>query len=215
MPTEYPVISAHASIAQQSIWLNGKKVFQDEKSTHFKAFAKAAYQAFELSYPKFHKMDQLSKLGFLCAETLLKDQNIKNYAPQEISVVIANKNSSLDTDEKYLATLDNIVPSPSLFVYTLPNILIGEICIRHQIKGEQNFFLSESFDINFVSKYVIDIFHQKLAKACITGWIEYYKDEYQAHLFYVESKTTGMPFNIENLSALFRDDKRIICTFEP
>ncbi len=34
----------------------------------------------------------------------------------------------------------------TLFVYTLPNILIGEICIKFKIQGESNFFVSQFVD---------------------------------------------------------------------
>jgi hypothetical protein len=37
---------------------------------------------------------------------------------------------SLDTDVRFLQT-----PRPSLFAYTLPSTVVGEICIRYRLKG--------------------------------------------------------------------------------
>ena len=95
-------------------------------------------------------MDSLSKLGWLAAEILLKDSfNKEALSVRKMSgLVFANANSSLDTDIKYYETAKDIA-SPALFVYTLPNIVIGEICIRHNFKGENAFFISEQFDAGF------------------------------------------------------------------
>ena len=68
--------------------------------------------------------------------------------------MICNADASLDTDIKYLATTKEL-PSPSVFVYTLPNIMIGEICIRNHFKGESFFFISENPDPVFFEQYVV------------------------------------------------------------
>src|ERR1700754_4127986 len=84
------------------------------------------YRSLKLDYPKFYKMDQLSKLGWLASEVLLKDNPILGtMQPEDIGIVLTNANSSLDTDIKYLDTVADIA-SPAVFVYTLPNIMIGE-----------------------------------------------------------------------------------------
>ena len=96
-----------------------------------------AYRHFAFDYPKFYRMDNLSKLGWLAAEVLFQDVSIKPYQPEDVGIVLANRSSSLDTDIKYFESVKTI-PSPALFVYTLPNIVMGEICIRHVLKGENN-----------------------------------------------------------------------------
>ncbi|HEY2583975.1 MAG TPA: hypothetical protein VGI43_19355, partial [Mucilaginibacter sp.] len=104
-------------------------------------------------------MDNLSKLGWLASEILLKDNfNPDKYKPEEIGIVLTNANSSLDDDRKYYDSVKD-VPSPSLFVYTLPNIVIGEICIRNNFKGEHAFFVMDSFNGDFIMQqvnYLID-----------------------------------------------------------
>ncbi|MEJ0079473.1 MAG: hypothetical protein WDM78_00555 [Puia sp.] len=68
-------------------------------------------------------------------------------------------------DLKYAKTI-RTGASPALFVYTLPNIVIGEISIRRHFKGENAFFVFKQFDGNFIEKYVRGLFekqsHQKL-----------------------------------------------------
>jgi len=159
-------------------------------------FLLAAYQHFGLQYPKFYKMDLLSKLGWLAAELLLsKGFNPDLYQPEDIAVVLSNSNASLDTDYKYMETVKEI-PSPAVFVYTLPNIMIGEICIRHKFKGENAFFVFESFDPGFIHQYVRDLMENGTAQACICGWVDVLGAEYKAVLYLVEKVASSTPFDV-------------------
>jgi hypothetical protein len=140
------------------------------------------------------------------------------YDKEEIGVVIANSSSSLDTDYDYqnlISDKSNYFPSPSVFVYTLPNILIGEICIRHKIKGENAFFISHEFDPEQIIRYVTHLFDQDKMKACICGWVELMKDTYHSFLLMVESFDSSQQisvtdkerchFNAENITKLFNN----------
>jgi hypothetical protein len=149
-------------------------------------------------------MDQLCKLGFLAAEILLKDLNHeKKYGDTETGLVLCNARASLDVDLKYAKTIQTGA-SPALFVYTLPNIVIGEISIRHRFKGENAFFVFKRFDGNFIAEYVNGLFDQKLVKSCICGWVDILKEDYRAILFLVETDNPEkvLPFTAENLNQL-------------
>jgi 3-oxoacyl-[acyl-carrier-protein] synthase-1 len=97
------------------------------------------YRRYAGDYPKFFKMDTLSRLGIVAAEILLQKEKVE-------AVIFANRSASIKNDTDYLATIaeGNYYPSPSLFVYTLPNIVTGEIAIRHHIQGETAFYILES-----------------------------------------------------------------------
>jgi len=184
-----------------------------ENFANFAGFIKALYRKEQVSYPKFFKMDSLSKLGFLCAELALRGSRVPgSYREEEIGVVISNSASSLDTDLAYFDTIkdkNSYFPSPSVFVYTLPNILIGEICIRHRIKGENAFFVSEKFDPELLAGYAGELMESGRSKAVLFGWVEKLKDEYEAVLFIVEKETTaldaGTRFTPENLKQIYQN----------
>ncbi len=155
-------------------------------------------------------MDYLSKLGWLASEIVLKDNFKKeNYRLQDIGLILSNANSSLNTDQKYIASVSDI-PSSSLFVYTLPNIVIGEICIRNSFKGEDAFFLFDSFNADFLENYVNSLLDNNILQVCICGWIELLGDEYKAALFLVEKlkSNESVPFSKEQMNKIF-DDKKI------
>jgi hypothetical protein len=179
-------------IRKQSIITNEKVEINNENFVNFAAFIKSLYKKELISYPKFYKMDNISKLGFLGVEMLLKDTAFfDRYKKEDIGIVIMNSSSSLDTDLAYLNTIkdkSNYFPSPSVFVYTLPNIVIGEICIRHQIKGENAFFITDHFDPVKIFESVTLLLEQDRVQACICGWVEVLGDEFESLLFLVEKE---------------------------
>ncbi len=204
MPTEN-YITTSCIIQNGTVSKDGKQLFQSP--VNLPDLLPAIYHHFQLSYPKFYKMDNLSKLGWLTAEILLKDSFDKeNYAPEDTAVILANANSSLDDDLKYLDSIKDGA-SPSLFVYTLPNIVIGEICIRNHFKGEQAFYIQQQFDAQFIALQVSYLLDQNIQQVCICGWVDVLKEEYKAVLFLVEKvkKENSVLFSAENMSGIFRD----------
>ncbi len=182
-------IKAICTIQKNEIILNGNSVFNLEP-TNFSDFAKKAYQHFEINYPKFFKMDNLSKLAFLAAELLLKSE-ISEEQENNIALVFANKSSSLDTDVKYqnsIVNSENYFPSPAVFVYTLPNICIGEISIKHQLKSENTFFIFDHFDSEFMTNYSNLLLNTNKAEKVLCGWVEYYNEEYKAFLYIIDKE---------------------------
>lgn len=196
-------ITLNCTISKHVIYKNEAPVFED-RATDPPAFLLAAYQHLGLNYPKFYKMDNLSKLGLLASEVLLNGSSIKQYQPQEVGLVLSNANASLDSDMKYMQSVADI-PSPALFVYTLPNIMIGEICIRNNFKGEDAFFIFEKFDAAFIETYVNDLLNNGVLKACICGWVDVLAGDYKAVLFLVEKgdKNNSIPFTKKNLDTIF------------
>lgn len=182
--TTYPCCEIKAG----EIILDGKVVYEN-KDLPFPKFIKSAYKELEFNYPKFHKMDRLCKLAFVAANTLLKEDQLEGYAPTEIGVVMANSNSTLHTDSKYADSIkdrDNYFPSPAVFVYTLPNIMIGEICIKYKIKGESVFFVSNKFDKKMLLEQSQDMIESGAAKICLMGWVDYTEADYHAILYLVK-----------------------------
>lgn len=153
-------------------------------------------------------MDNLSKLGWLATEILLEgDFKNNSYQPEEAGVVLANTNSSLDNDLKYADTIKEF-PSPAVFVYTLPNIVIGEICIRHKFKGEHAFYIQENFDAEFIGQQVNYLLDQDILQTCICGWVDVLEQDYKAVLFLIEKTKTekSLLFSAKNMNSIFNKD---------
>jgi len=206
-------ITKHISIANGEVNVNGEPVFSNKEADSINAFLKSIYREYGIKYPKYFKMDRLSKLGFLASEVLLKDQEIsEKYEANEVAVVISNSSSTIDVDTKYYKTLTDKddIPSPALFVYTLPNIMIGEICIRNEFRGEIAFLISKEFNAEQIYNYTQSVFTKnKKTKACVTGWVELDSDEnYNANLFLIEALDNtekNYTFNVSNLIKKYKN----------
>ena len=124
------------------------------------------------NYPKFYKMDILSRLAFVAAELLIKDMGETHEEP---AIILFNHSSSLVADQQFLETIsdaDNFFPSPSLFTYTLPNITTGEIAIRHHLCGETSFYILPKKDEALMKQILEATFMGTDATSAISGWID-------------------------------------------
>lgn len=199
-------ISAYCKIKNNQCWVN-----QDLMLTHQnqeQSFAKELYQKLNIKYPKFYKMDILAKYAFLSSEIVLqKQKTLHQYNDNQVALLFCNSNSSTLTDLKYQKSISNEKPSPSpsLFVYTLPNISLGEVAIRNKWYGENLFFIRPHFDIEFLYQYAKILLQSH--KACIIAWIDIKNDEKDVLLLSVEptqaDEVNSLLFNKENLKKIY------------
>jgi hypothetical protein len=198
-------ITGYCQLKNGKLFLNGKSLF--EADIPVDEFLQKIVAEFEVKHPRFGKMDRLSKLGYTCAEILLKALgNFKLYQPFEVSLIFANASSSLDTDFRFQKTLESIA-SPALFVYTLPNLVLAEICIKNGFKGENLFLVSDVPEANLFFEIINQMFAQNTTKACLAGWVEILGENYNCTLFAVEmpkdNSENQIEFNITNINKLF------------
>ncbi|KAF0199931.1 MAG: hypothetical protein FD166_359 [Bacteroidetes bacterium] len=213
MPLHYfesmnnPVIRKYVSVDNRSVKVNGTGLLLNEQGADFGEFMKQIYHSCSISYLKFFKMDPQSKLGFVAAKILLQDDDRDRFEPEEKAIVLANSASSLNTDEKYFESINDI-PSPAVFVYTLPNIVAGEICIHHNLKGENTFFIQEESDIQFMVSYLNILFNTTSTRKVIAGWVEVdLADNYRAFLMDVEKENGGESqgnFTVDFIHQIFK-----------
>ncbi len=191
-------INKEKFINSENIALNFSKTTNKEK-------AKELYQFFQIKYPKFYKMDVMSKFGFLLAENLLKNINIEK---NNLSLIFSNASASLDTDKNYYEKTLSQKPyqfQPSVFVYTLPNIVQGEVCIRHKINGENVFLINSCFNPKELIKTIILQNKIKKAKDFLVMWLEVYSEKIDLFGFISSSKNynNDKVLNYENIKQLY------------
>lgn len=177
----------------QKLVVDGRIVSESKAATGFVA---EVYREFIGDYPKFFKMDALCKVGFVASEMLLraeKDCPIEErvaYNTAERAIVLFNATSSLSDDTNYQKTIsdaENYYPSPSVFVYTLPNIVTGEIAIRNRYFGEINFIVLTHYDEATISKIAETAFCDPETQSILSGWIDCYDEEhFDVRLFIAE-----------------------------
>ena len=174
-------ITSSVKLKNHQIFKNDALIFKTEPHISTQDFLKEAYRFLEINYPKFHKMDVLCKLGMI-ASCVLKEEY-----PNDTALVFQNASSSEVSDAQHQESIHNF-PSPATFVYTLPNIVMGEISIKHEFQSENAFFVAEEFQAQFVHNYTQSLFSHKKASAAICGWLEANLDDYYLFLNYIEPR---------------------------
>jgi 3-oxoacyl-[acyl-carrier-protein] synthase-1 len=142
------------------------------------------------NYPKFYKMDILSRLAFVAAERTLSNSPLKDPSRPPLkgeefslplregwggSFILFNHSSSIVSDRQFLATISdaaNFFPSPSVFVYTLPNIAAGEVAIRHHLTGETSFYILPEKDEALMQQILEASLCGTNATTAISGWVD-------------------------------------------
>lgn len=183
--------------------MNGEVLFE-EGSDDFSAFLKNAYKFLNTDYSKFFKMDNLSKLAFLAADILLKAENLKD-TENNVALVFSNKAASLDSDRKHQAAIENAAayyPSPAVFVYTLPNICLGEISIKHRLFSENSFFIFDRFNAEHVQLYAKSLLHNGKAEKVLCGWVDFDENRYETFLYLV-GKEGKIEHTINEITRLY------------
>ena len=145
-------------------------------------------------WPKFFKMDTLSKAGFVASELLLKKVGERRLEGEEYThsraIVLFGSTASLCADRNYQETIqdrDNYYPSPALFVYTLPNILTGEIAIRNHWRGETSFYVLETPDAAQMAFHLACAFDDPETESILAGWVDSRNnDDYQVFMTLID-----------------------------
>lgn len=170
-------------ITPDSVTLCGNRIPVTEKGDKLLV---ELYRKFINDYPKFFKMDTLSRLSFVASELLIKKEAeiTPNIATENRAVILANNSASIKNDTDFSATIsdpDNYFPSPALFVYTLPNITTGEIAIRNHYFGESSFYvLRDESCLN-------EILESTPFDSALVGWVECPdSNDFNAHLSIVK-----------------------------
>ena len=187
----YSVKKKHrVHITPQGIWLDNKEFIIDKEITQ-NGLLTALYKQIIGNYPKYYKMDGLCRLGFIASELLLKAERDEGSFTEDINktraIVFFNRSSSIASDKKYLASIvekDNYFPSPSVFVYTLPNIVTGEIAIRNDYHGETSFYILPHKNEFLMQDIIETTFMDEQTTSVLTGWLDYEDSEhFEADLY--------------------------------
>lgn len=158
---------------QRKLWERKEELGEQEGKEHHSLLT-SLYKQMIGNYPKFYKMDGLSRLGFVASEILLNAE--KGETDKKRAIIFFNHSSSIASDRNYKESIndkDNYFPSPSIFVYTLPNIVTGEIAIRNHFHGETSFFILPDKDERMMEEILQASCRDDQSKSFLTGWIDY------------------------------------------
>jgi 3-oxoacyl-[acyl-carrier-protein] synthase-1 len=145
-----------------------------------KAMLTDLYKRYVGDYPKFYKMDRLSQLGFIASELLLQAEGRERFEDcDDRAIILFNHASSIMADRQYLSSIETpgqFFPSPSLFVYTLPNIVAGELAIRNHYHGETTFCILPERQDDVMRQVLQACCQDETTRSILGGWVDYQDD---------------------------------------
>lgn len=166
-------------LTENSVAVDGKSV---EVSSHGKQMLTELYKKYVGNYPKFYKMDIQSRLGLIATELLLSaEENLQDSGKKRFedcsdrAIMLVGHSGCRVADESYLQSIcndDDYYPSPERFVYTLPNIVTGEIAIRNHYHGETGFYLLNDKNEKIIHNIILSALKDSSTKSVVGGWIE-------------------------------------------
>ena len=195
-------IERYVHMTSSEACLDGKRL---ETSSIGSSLLSELYRSYMGDYPKFFKMDMLCKLGVVAAELLVSGDNSRFEPREDRAVLLFSKSGPLLNDMHYEKTTlaEDYFPSPSLFVYTLANIVTGEISIRNKYKGDTTAFELVEFDPQAIADNVEAAFEDKVTSSAVCGWVECLSpDSFEALMMLVTREGDGMPFNAETIEKI-------------
>ena len=198
------MIRRYVRIVPDAVVLDGRRLDVGESGS---ALLARLYRDHVKDYPKFFKMDAVCKLGFLATELLVGDEPGRFTPREDRAVLLTSRSGPLSDDRNYQKTIaeEDYFPSPALFVYTLANIVTGEIAIRNKYEGDTTAFELERFDPAMLASLITDAFADRITTSAVCGWVEAVSaDRFDCLLMLVEEGGAGeLRFNPETIARLY------------
>lgn len=162
-------VTRSVTITPQAAVVDGERL---PLSKSGKALLTEIYNNYMTGYQKFHRMDLMSKLVILATELLVREQESDG---ESCSLILFNGSSSIISDRIHndsIKDVDNFYPSPSRFLFTLPNISLGEAAINYNYTGETSLYILDRRDEELMQQIVESIMQCSDIKRLITGWVD-------------------------------------------
>ena len=175
----------HVHILPTFVEIDGKKM---EVEATGKLLLTELYKKKVATYPRFYKMDMLSRLGFIATELLLKAEGKERFVDDSNrAVIFIGRSGSIVADRAYYNSIkdpNDYYPSPERFVYTLPNISTGEIAIRNHYHGETAYYSISKKNDTLINQIIRAAFQDSDTHSVIGGWLECEEEnEFEADLY--------------------------------
>lgn len=166
-----PIVTHTVHLTDSSLSIDGRNISLAHSG---KALLTEIYKTMLDDYPRFYKMDVFNRMVYTATALLINaegpGENDGNRA-----IVFFNRTSSVVSDRKHIATYtkgDGFFPSPGIAVYTLPNIVSGEVAIKYGYKGETSFYILATRNDSLMNMITDVTFAMSDIRSMITGWVD-------------------------------------------
>ena len=164
-------VAKRLRLTPEGLWLDDQAVPLEARGA---ALVTEIFKKFLADGSRFFKMDLYSRLAYVGTSLLAKDA-LAACDPEDRAMVIFTENGSVLADRKHLSTFSNpeeFFPSPAVFINTLPNVVLGEIAVKNDIKGETTLVLLPRRDEAAMHRIVEATTAATKPSALLCGWVD-------------------------------------------
>ena len=164
-------VAKRLRLTPEGLWLDDQAVPLEARGA---ALVTEIFKKFLADGSRFFKMDLYSRLAYVGTSLLAKDA-LEACDPEDRAMVIFTENGSVLADRKHLSTFSNpeeFFPSPAVFINTLPNVVLGEIAVKNDIKGETTLVLLPRRDEAAMHRIVEATTAATKPSALLCGWVD-------------------------------------------
>ena len=161
----------HLRITPEGLWVDGQAVPLEARGA---ALITEIFKKYLADGSRFFKMDLYSRLAYVGTSLLAKD-SLKGCDPEDIALFVFTQQGSLLADRKHLSSFSNpdeFFPSPAVFINTLPNVVLGEIAVKNNIKGETTLVLLPGRDDKTIQQIMEASLSATRPAVVLYGWVD-------------------------------------------
>ncbi|MBO4263365.1 MAG: hypothetical protein J5871_01640 [Bacteroidales bacterium] len=164
-------VARRISVTPGSAVLDGRDLPLESSGA---ALVSELYKKYLSDGSRFFKMDLFSRLAYAAAGLLARNA-LDGIAPEEVALLFFTQNGSVLADRKHLSTFcepDAFYPSPAVFINTLPNVVLGELAVTCQVKGETTLVMLPEKDGETMETVIRVTLDATRPKALLCGWVD-------------------------------------------
>ncbi len=158
-------------ITAEGLWVDDQAVPLEGRGP---ALVTEIFKKYLADGSRFFKMDLYSRLAYAGTSLLAKDA-LEGYDPEDVALFVFTQQGSLLADRKHLSTFSNpdeFFPSPAVFINTLPNVVLGEIAVKNNIKGETTLVLLPDRDEATIQRIMEASLAATRPAVVLCGWVD-------------------------------------------
>lgn len=158
-------------ITPEGLWVDDQAVALEGRGP---ALVTEIFKKYLADGSRFFKMDLYSRLAYAGTSLLAKDA-LEGYDPEDVALFVFTQQGSLLADRKHLSTFSNpneFFPSPAVFINTLPNVVLGEIAVKNNIKGETTLVLLPDRDEAAIQRIMEASLVATRPAVVLCGWVD-------------------------------------------
>lgn len=173
------IIKSYCRITNHSVIVDGERFPELEKcmiGNNVGEDLDNVYSQLKVDYHNYPNMDDYSKLGFITAELLMRQNGYDTEKEKpNMGLLIHSRSGCLGADYTFIRVIEQLTVNERAYERVIPNAILSSIACRHKISGESGINLSDGFIYEQFFRTCYGIFETEPGlNTLLAGYVECY-----------------------------------------